>query len=103
MSAYSMPCALAPDAPSLPAAAPARTYFFVTGEAGSELFPRLLNPFAKLGLTPYRVHSSTEHGTGEEMSVELRFEGLSPETVETLAAKCRTVFGVRSVMTVAGN
>ena len=94
MSAYS-----APDA--APACAPAKTYFFLTGEAGADLLPRVLLPFAKLGLVPYRVHSSTEQGTGEEMSLELRFAALPRDTGELLAARCRSVIGVRSVMTVA--
>ena len=80
---------------------PAKTYFFLTGEAGAELLPRVLLPFAKLGLTPYRVHTSTEHGAGEEMSLELRFTALPRKTGEQLAARCRAVIGVRTVMTVA--
>jgi hypothetical protein len=94
MSAYS-----APDA--APACVPAKTYFFLTGEAGADLLPRVLLPFAKLGLVPYRVHSSTEQGTGEEMSLELRFARLPADTGEHLATRCRTVIGVRTVMTVA--
>jgi hypothetical protein len=85
-----------------PASPPARTYFFVTGETGSELLPRVLLPFAKLGLAPYRVHASAEHGQGEEMSIELRFADLGADTAELLASRCRSVVGVRSVMTVDG-
>lgn len=84
-----------------PACVPAKTYFFFTGEAGTDLLPRVLLPFAKLGLVPYRVHSSTEQGTGEEMSLELRFAGLAADAGERLAARCRTIVGVRTVMTVA--
>ena len=84
-----------------PADAPAKTYFFLTGETGAELLPRVLLPFAKLGLVPYRVHTSTEQGMGEEMSLELRFAGLAADAAERLAARCRAIVGVRSVMTVA--
>ncbi len=102
MSASAMPCASA-AAPSASAGTlPARTYFFVSGETGSELLPRVLLPFAKLGLAPYRVHASAEHGAGEEMTIELRFSGLEPETADLLALRCRSVVGVRSVMTVNG-
>jgi hypothetical protein len=90
---------LAPDA--TPPCVPAKTYFFLTGDAGADLLPRILLPFAKLGLVPYRVHSSTEQGSGEEMSLELRFAALPRDTGEQLAARCRAVIGVRSVMTVA--
>jgi len=94
MSAYSAPAAA-------PACVPAKTYFFLTGETGADLLPRVLLPFAKLGLVPYRVHLSTEQGTGEEMSLELRFARLPADTGELLAARCRAMIGVRSVMTVA--
>ena len=82
------------------AAASQRAYFFVSGLAGPDLMPRLLSPFIKLGLTPYRVHASSENGTGEEMAVELRFTGLAPDIAEGLAARCRAIIGVRSVLTV---
>lgn len=78
----------------------AKAYFFLTGETGSELLPRVLLPFAKLGLTPYRVHASCEHGAGDEMSVELRFEGVVSDMAELLAARCRSIVGVHSVITV---
>lgn len=80
---------------------PAKTYFFLTGETGADLLPRLLQPFTKLGLVPYRVHASTEQGAGEEMSLEMRFARLPLDTGEQLAARCRAVLGVRSVLTVA--
>jgi hypothetical protein len=35
------------------------------------------------------------------MTLELRFAGLPRDTGEQLAARCRTMVGVRSVMTVA--
>lgn len=89
----------APDAAR--ACVPAKTYFFVTGTAAADLLPRVLQPFVRLGLVPYRVHSSTEQGTGEEMSLELRFARLPADAGEQLAARCRSVIGVRSVMTVA--
>ena len=50
---------------------------------------------------PYRVHASTEQGAGEEMSLELRFAQLPLDAAEQLAARCRAVLGVRSVLTVA--
>ncbi len=81
------------------AAAAAKTYFFLTGETDAGLLPRVLMPFTKLGLVPCRVHASTEHRTGEEMLVELRFTGLAAREAERLAARCRATVGVMSVMT----
>jgi hypothetical protein len=94
MSATMAPCAEA-------ASAPARTYFFMTGDAAADLLPRVLLPFAKVGLVPYRVHASTEHGAGEEMSLEFRFRGVPRDAAETLAARCRGIVGISSVLTVA--
>jgi hypothetical protein len=102
MTAHTMPRAAAPAMRAMPNAG-ARTYFFVSGEAGSELLPRLLNPFIKLGFVPYRIHASTEHGSGEEMSIELRFAGLTPDCADALAARCRSIIGVRSVLTTASD
>lgn len=101
MSASTMSHAKAANAPAAPQPAAAKTYFFLTGEAAYDLLPRVFIPFAKLGLVPYRVHASTEQGTGDEMSIELRFAGLASGAAEALAARCRAIIGVRSVMTVA--
>jgi hypothetical protein len=86
--------AAAPD--SDPAAG--RTYFFLTAEAECNLLLRVLQSFARLGVTPYRVHASTEQGTGEEMSLDLRIPGADPDVAERLASLCRAVVGVRSVI-----
>jgi hypothetical protein len=100
MSSSHAPSAEPGEEQSCSAPSAERAYFFMTGTSGSDLLPRLLTPFLKLGLAPYRVHASSEHGTGEEMSVEFRFTGLTAATVERLAAQCRAVIGVRSVLTV---
>ena len=100
MHAFSVPAAAAP-APADKANHAARSYFFLTCDSAADLLPRVLIPFTKLDLVPYRIHASTEQGTGEEMSVELRFTGLAPQSVETLAARCRAIIGVRTVMTVS--
>jgi hypothetical protein len=81
-----------------PAVTAGRTYFFVTAEADCNVLLRVLQSFARLGVTPYRVHSSTEQGTGEEMTLELRITGSDPAVAERLAALSRTVMGVHSVI-----
>ncbi|HEY7645857.1 MAG TPA: hypothetical protein VH858_12530 [Hyphomicrobiales bacterium] len=100
MHAFSVPAAAAPALADEANDAAARSYFFLTCDSAADLLPRVLIPFTKLNLVPYRIHASTEQGTGEEMSVELRFAGLAPQSVETLAARCRAIIGVRTVMTV---
>jgi hypothetical protein len=86
--------AVAPE----PSPAAGRTYFFITAEAECNLLLRVLQSFSRLGVTPYRVHASTEHGLGEEMSLELRIPGADPDVAERLANLCRAVVGVRSVI-----
>jgi hypothetical protein len=75
-----------------------RTYFFLTGEPECGLMLRVLQSFARLNVTPYRVHVSTEQGTGDEMSMELRIRGSDAAVAERLAALCRSVMGVHSVI-----
>ena len=94
------PRADAPVRHETPGLSAARTYFFITGETSNDLLPRVLNPFVKIGLTPYRVHASSEQNKGDEMSVELRFTGLAPDAAETLAARYRVMLGVKSVIIV---
>lgn len=75
-----------------------RTYFFLTAETECNLLLRVLQAFSRLGVTPYRVHASTEQGTGDEMALELRIPGADPDVAERLASLCRSVVGVRSVI-----
>lgn len=84
-----------------PESASSRHYFFVTGETSADLIPRVLGPFVKNGVTPYRIHASCENGAGDETTIELRVAGLPDALPELLAAACRRVIGVQTVLTVA--
>jgi hypothetical protein len=75
-----------------------RAYFFVTAPADPGLLPRLIEPVAKLGTVPSRVHASRESGDGSELSVELRLAGVAPRTAELVEFALRAVVGVRQVM-----
>lgn len=99
MSALPAPSAMTVATPTTPLEGAARTYFFITALNQAELLPRVLSPFLKLGLTPYRVHASSEHGNGEEISIELRFQDLSPHLADGLASRCRAIVGVGAVIT----
>lgn len=98
MHAMTSPLSAAHAAVPAHRTAQGRTYFFLTAEADCGLMLRVLQSFARLNVTPYRVHASTEQGTGEEMSLEVRIAGADPAIAERLAALCRTVMGVRSVI-----
>ena len=84
-----------------PERATSRHYFFVTGETSADLIARVLCPFVKNGVTPYRIHASCENGAGEETTIELRVAGLPDELPEQLAAACRRIIGVQTVLTVS--
>ncbi|MBX2806411.1 MAG: hypothetical protein KTR19_10590 [Hyphomicrobiales bacterium] len=60
-----------------PDAAASRHYFFVTGQTNADLIARVLCPFAKNDVTPYRIHASCENGAGDETTIELRVGGSS--------------------------
>jgi hypothetical protein len=75
-----------------------RAFFFVTAPADPGLLPRLIEPVAKLGTVPSRVHASRESGDGSELSVELRLAGVAPRTAELVEFALRAVVGVRQVM-----
>jgi hypothetical protein len=77
-----------------------RAYFFVTAPADPGLLPRLIEPVAKLGATPSRVHASRESGDGSELSVDLRLTGVAPRTAELVEYALRAVVGVRQVLAV---
>jgi hypothetical protein len=84
-----------------PESAASRHYFFVTGDTSADLIARVLCPFVKNGVTPYRIHASCENGAGEETTIELRVAGLPDALPEQLAAACRRIIGVHAVLTVA--
>lgn len=77
-----------------------RAYFFVTAPADPGLLPRLIEPVAKLGEVPSRVHASRESGDGTELTVELRLAGVVPRTADLVERALRAVVGVRQVMAV---
>lgn len=73
--------------------------YFVTAQADPSLTPRLVEPFAKMGLVPARVHISTEDGAGEEVSADLRVSGVTPTDAHLIDKALRRVVGVRQVIT----
>jgi hypothetical protein len=77
-----------------------RAYFFVTAPVHPGLLPRLIEPVAKLGAVPSRVHASRESGDGSELTVDLRLTGVAPRTAELVEYALRAVVGVRQVLAV---
>jgi hypothetical protein len=87
---------------SAPAVEPStvRAFFFVTAPADPGLLPRLIEPVAKLGTVPTRVHATRESGDGSEMTVDLRVAGVPQRTADLVERALRAVVGVRQVMAV---
>jgi len=77
-----------------------RAFFFVTAPADPGLLARLIEPVAKLGAVPLRVHASREAGDGSELTVDLRLGGVAPRTADLVERALRAVVGVRQVMAV---
>jgi hypothetical protein len=77
-----------------------RAIFFISAPADPGLLPRLIEPVAKLGAVPARVHASRESGDGTELTVDLRLAGVAPRTADLVERALRAVVGVRQVMAV---
>jgi len=77
-----------------------RAFFFITAPADPGLLPRLIEPVAKLGAVPSRVHASREAGDGSELTVDLRLAGVPQRTADLVERALRAVVGVRQVMAV---
>ena len=77
-----------------------RAFFFITAPADPGLLPRLIEPVAKLGAVPSRVHASREAGDGTELTVDLRLAGAAPRVADLVERALRAVVGVRQVMAV---
>jgi hypothetical protein len=77
-----------------------RAYYFISAPAHPGLLPRLIEPVAKLGTVPHRVHASRESGDGSELIVDLRLAGIPQRTADLVARALRAVVGVRQVRTV---
>ena len=77
-----------------------KALYHVVGSSDPELLPRLLQPFAKLGVMPHRVHASTEDGDGSEMAVDLRLYGVPLARARQIERMLRATIGTRQVLAV---
>jgi len=82
------------------AATTVKALFYVTGVADPGLLPRLIEPVAKMGYVPFRVHASRESGDGSEMAVDLRLRGVPARAAQLVEHALRAVVGVRQVIAV---
>jgi len=74
--------------------------FVVVAQAEPGLLPRLVEPVAKLGFVPSRVHASREAGDGSEMTVDLRLSNVPARAAELVGMALRAIVGVHRVSAV---
>ena len=82
------------------AAHPVRAFFLITAPADPGLLPRLIEPIAKLGTVPSRIHASRDAPDGSELSVDLRLSGVPLRTARLIECALRAIVGVRQVLAV---
>ncbi|MBP5858916.1 hypothetical protein KAJ83_17990 [Marivibrio halodurans] len=71
--------------------------FTVCADAGPGMLGRLLEGFAKRGLTPERVHAQLS-GDGETMDLDLQVTGLDGDQATIIGETLRAIVGVRAVL-----
>jgi hypothetical protein len=86
------------DAAFEPSSVSAR--YLVQGQSDPGLLSRLIEPFAKLGTVPSRVHATCESGDGSQMTVDLRLSAVAPRTAELIEHSLRRVIGVSQLIAV---
>lgn len=77
-----------------------KALFYVVGAADPGLLPRVIEPVAKMGYVPARVHASREAGDGSEMAIDLRLTGVTASTAQRVEHALRSTVGVRQVIAV---
>lgn len=83
-----------------PAVAASSLYHYsVTAQVDPAVLPRVIEPFAKLGLAPVSLHVVTE---GDRMSIDLRMAGLEDGMARHVADRLRQVIGVEQVLLASG-
>ena len=84
-------CAFAPKT------AKATACFSVTAEPEPGVMPRVLELFAKRGLTPSLWHSRV--APGGELTIDLQMDGMEAPLARRIAQSMRQVWGVSAVLT----
>lgn len=77
--------------------------FSILAEAEPGVMPRVLELFARRGLTPTRWHSDVtgprNDGSGRDLSIDVQVNGLDVATGDYIARCLRQVFQVETVLT----
>ena len=73
--------------------------YSVYADAHPGALPRVLEPFAKLGLVPHRCHAMLEGRRGERLVIDLQVGGLEVTMADHIAAALRALPCVETVLT----
>ena len=73
--------------------------FSVHARAEPGVMPRVLELFAKRGLVPSHLQSSTSGNDQSELTIDIRMCGLGRDTVDYIAACLRQIVFVKVVLT----
>ena len=89
-----------PFAATAPRALAETVYCFsILAEAEPGVMPRVLELFAKRGLTPTRWHSDVTGPKGRELAIDVQVDGLDVATGDYIARCLRQVFQIETVLT----
>ena len=77
-----------------------KALFVVTGPSDPGLLPRVIEPVAKLGIVPSRVHASCEAGDGSEMTIDLRLDTVDARMARQVEISLRAIVCTRQVFAV---
>lgn len=77
-----------------------KALYHVVGDADPAFLPRLVEPVAKLGHVPSRLHASAEDGDGSLVTVDLRVPDVAQTTAERIENALRRIVGVHQVIAV---
>ena len=78
---------------------PTTACFSVHARAEPGVMPRVLELFAKRGLVPSQLQSSTSGDEGSELTIDIQMCGLGREAVDYIAACLRQIVFVKVVLT----
>ncbi|WP_259781472.1 hypothetical protein [Aestuariispira ectoiniformans] len=91
MTAFDATCATLPQKDTT-------ACFTVTAAAHPGMLPRVLEPFAKRGLVPSKLHAVEQDDGQSALLIDLQVAQMELETAQKIGNTLNQVFGVNSVL-----
>ena len=73
--------------------------FALMAQAAPGVLPRVMEPFAKRGLVPARLHATVCGRASGELAIDLQIADIDADMAELIAAQLRQIIGVSTVLT----